>query len=279
MARRCGCASDSCSCFLVEGPGISITGSGSESNKYVISSLTADIETGVDVQLNNTTVINDVHRLDFRGTAVSIVPGTDEAVITINQAPPPEPGAPAYVPPTGALWMWAGGTPPVGWLLCDGSLVPISSYTALFAVLGNKWGGDGVTTFGLPPLVGRFPLGASPAHPLGAVPGGSETKTIAAANLPPHAHTINHDHAAANTNSAGGHQHDLLLSQNTGSIATMRQGGSGATESAGPMRPAGAHVHSLNVPAYTGDSGSGPGQGTPLDIMPPFLAVNFIIHT
>ncbi len=49
---------------------------------------------------------------------------------------------------------------PVGWHLCDGSLLPISQNTALFSLLGTTFGGDGLTTFGLPDLRGRVVLGA-----------------------------------------------------------------------------------------------------------------------
>ncbi len=49
---------------------------------------------------------------------------------------------------------------PVGWALCDGSLLPIPDYSALFNLIGTTFGGDGQTTFGLPDLRGRAPLGA-----------------------------------------------------------------------------------------------------------------------
>lgn len=54
--------------------------------------------------------------------------------------------------------MFAGSYAPAGWALCDGSLLPISEYTALFNLIGTTYGGDGVTTFGLPDLRGRFPV-------------------------------------------------------------------------------------------------------------------------
>jgi len=275
MARRCGCASDTCSCFIIEGPGIQISGSGTETNKYVISSDAANLETGVDVQFNNNIVATDVHQLDFRGTAVHVEAGTDEAVITIDLPAPPDPGA-SYTPPTGVMWMWAGAAPPVGWLLCDGTQIPIASYSALFAVIGTTWGGDGVTTFGLPPLMGRFPLGASPSKPLGGIPGGSETKNIATANLPPHNHAIDHDHPSVNTNSAGGHDHGINRRNNVGTVGGVAMG-QGVLAPDDRTQSNGAHVHSVNVPAYVGTSDGGPGQATPLDVMPPYVAVNYII--
>ena len=51
---------------------------------------------------------------------------------------------------------------PRGWAFCDGQLLPIAQYTALFSILGTTYGGDGRTTFALPDLRGRVPLG--PRH-------------------------------------------------------------------------------------------------------------------
>jgi len=48
---------------------------------------------------------------------------------------------------------------PRGWVQCEGQILPISQHTALFAVLGTAYGGDGRTTFGLPDLRGRVPIG------------------------------------------------------------------------------------------------------------------------
>lgn len=69
------------------------------------------------------------------------------------------PGAPAPVP-TGGLCLFAGDTAPTGFLLADGSLVSRGTFADLFAICGVKYGaGDGTTTFALPDLRGRFPLG------------------------------------------------------------------------------------------------------------------------
>ena len=58
----------------------------------------------------------------------------------------------------GVIQMYAGTTPPDGWLLCDGSAVSRTTYAALFAVIGTTYGaGDGSTTFNLPDLRGLQP--------------------------------------------------------------------------------------------------------------------------
>jgi microcystin-dependent protein len=58
----------------------------------------------------------------------------------------------------GEIRMFGFNFPPRGWAFCDGQLLPISSYTALFSLLGTTFGGDGITTFGLPDLRGRVPI-------------------------------------------------------------------------------------------------------------------------
>ena len=62
----------------------------------------------------------------------------------------------------GEVVMFAGNFAPRGWAFCDGQLLPISTNTALFSLLGTTYGGDGRTTFALPDLRGRAPIG--PRH-------------------------------------------------------------------------------------------------------------------
>jgi len=52
----------------------------------------------------------------------------------------------------GLIEMFAGNFAPVGYMLCDGSLLPINQYQAVFSILGTTYGGDGRTTFALPDL-------------------------------------------------------------------------------------------------------------------------------
>lgn len=85
--------------------------------------------------------------------------------------------------------------PPRDWMQCNGQLLSISTYTALFALLGTTYGGNGTTNFALPDLRGRAPIG------MGSGPGltprvqgevsGSESTTLTIANLPSHTHTLN----------------------------------------------------------------------------------------
>lgn len=66
----------------------------------------------------------------------------------------------AYIHPTGSLQIWGTDTPPSGWLLCYGQAVSRTTYAYLFAIIGTTFGvGNGSTTFNLPDLRGRTPLG------------------------------------------------------------------------------------------------------------------------
>ena len=282
MARRCGCASDSCSCVVVAGDGMQVTGAGSPRNPYVVTSAITDIETGIDVQVNNVDVARDIHGLDFRGNGVTVTPGTDEVIVTITDTTGS--GGGTVDIPTGTIWMFGSMTPPTGWLLCDGRTdLLIADHPDLFAVVGTNFGGDGVTTFGVPNMVDHMPIGASATKPINGLTnhGGAETKTIAVANLPPHTHPINHNHPAFNTSVAGGHEHELRMSKNDSTAATVRRGdgnydsGTGAVEAG-----SGKHSHAIDIGNYVGNtSGTSGATATPLNIMPPWQSLAFIIKT
>ena len=67
---------------------------------------------------------------------------------------------PANATPTGALQAFAGSTAPTGWVLCDGTLYTVALYPALYAVLGVAYGGVLGTSFNVPNMAGRIPVGA-----------------------------------------------------------------------------------------------------------------------
>jgi microcystin-dependent protein len=102
--------------------------------------------------------------------------------------------AEAYV---GEIRIFSYGRVPVGWLACQGQLLSIQEYTALYSLIGTIYGGDGRTTFQLPDLRGRAPMhfctGATPAgitpKPLGSS-GGAEGVAVDISQLPAHNHPL-----------------------------------------------------------------------------------------
>lgn len=97
----------------------------------------------------------------------------------------------------GEIRLFSCSFAPDGWAICNGQLMQITQNQALFALLGTTYyGGDGVTTFALPNLQGRAPVGVGNQFVLGNA-GGEETHTLASNELPPHLHT-----AIASSNTA-----------------------------------------------------------------------------
>lgn len=82
---------------------------------------------------------------------------------------------------------------PTGWKACDGSLLPVAQYQALFSLLGTTYGGNGQTSFALPDLRGRVPMhqGAGPGLSPCVIgqSGGTEQVTLVFPQLPTHTHT------------------------------------------------------------------------------------------
>lgn len=145
-------------------------------------------------QLSINTASGNLYWTNGAGTAVQITDGAG-----LNAA------AIASPLPIAGMMPYAGTSAPLGWLLCDGSAVSRVTYADLFAVIGVIYGiGDGATTFNLPNLNGRVPVGAGSytdsvsgpiTRSLGQV-GGAEAHVLTTAQMPTHSHIINsHLHA------------------------------------------------------------------------------------
>ncbi len=124
---------------------------------------------------------------------------------TMVAAPAP---ATAQEPFIGEVVMFAGNFAPRGWAFCEGQLLPISNYQALFSILGTTYGGDGRTTFALPDLRGRVPLqpGNGPglsSYRLGQK-GGFEGVRLTQAQMPSHTHQIQGTDARGDQEAPGG---------------------------------------------------------------------------
>lgn len=111
-------------------------------------------------------------------------------------------------PYIGQIMAFGGNFAPQGWALCDGSLLPISQYDALFSLIGTTYGGDGQTTFAVPDLRSRAALhqGQGPglsSYSLGQS-GGAEAVTLTENQLSPHSHpAMGHSGAGDNVHPAG----------------------------------------------------------------------------
>ena len=97
-------------------------------------------------------------------------------------------------PVLGEIKMFAGNFAPRGYAFCNGQLLAISQNTALFSLLGTNFGGNGITTFGLPDLQGRVPIhwGNGPglsAYVIGQA-GGTENVTLLSTQIPAHSHSL-----------------------------------------------------------------------------------------
>ena len=166
---------------------------------------------------------------------------------------------------------------PRGWAFCAGQLLAISQYSALFSLLGTKYGGDGQTSFGLPDYRSRSPVGMGHGPGLSLITqgekGGAEQVTVLQANMPAHTHSTSQLSAAvaipavtSSTNVSG----TPSVSSNLGPVtASGRAAELYSTDAADvTLKPFDAHVT-----GHTDMSGG----GLPIDIRDPFLGTNFII--
>jgi microcystin-dependent protein len=100
--------------------------------------------------------------------------------------------------------MFAGTFAPQNYAYCNGQTLAISSNSALFSLLGTTYGGDGVTTFNLPDLQGRVPVGTGNGAGLSPIVlgqiGGNENITLQVSQMPSHSHTLSATLPISNNN-------------------------------------------------------------------------------
>lgn len=110
-------------------------------------------------------------------------------------------------PYIGEIRMFGFGRTPNGWQACDGSLLAISQYDALFALIGTTYGGDGQTTFAVPDLRGRLPIhqgqGPGLSNYVIGQRAGTEAVTVLPTQMPAHTHTVVATTAAASSLTPG----------------------------------------------------------------------------
>ena len=119
------------------------------------------------------------------------------------------------VSPSGSIVGFGGSSAPTGWLLCDGSAVSRTTYSDLFSAISTAYGvGDGSSTFNVPNLKGKVPVGrdaADASFDALAETGGASTVTLATSDIPSHNHTQNaHTHTQnSHTHTQNSHTHNL----------------------------------------------------------------------
>lgn len=156
---------------------------------------------------------------------------------------------------------------PKGYATCQGQILSIAQNTALFSLLGTTYGGNGQTTFALPDLQGRMPIGQGqgpglPYYSMGEV-AGTPSVTLLSTNMPAHVHTLN-------------------------SVRVQLKASSGAAQE---QDPAGNYPALTQTPSYVDTAGSNvftggavvsgttdvAGGSQPVNILNPYLVMNYSI--
>nr|WP_294932833.1 tail fiber protein [uncultured Flavobacterium sp.] len=157
---------------------------------------------------------------------------------------------------------------PRGYATCQGQILSIAQNTALFSLLGTTYGGNGQTTFALPDLQGRMPIGQGqgpglPPYQMGQV-AGTNSVTILTSNMPAHVHTLNTVKANIAVNTA-------VADSNTPESAYLAANNTTALYSEGP------ESGKFLAPAAISGTTDITGAGLPINITNPYLTINYSI--
>lgn len=174
-----------------------------------------------------------------------------------------------------------------GWKLCNGQALSKADFPRLFAVIGGVYG-ETPTTFSLPDLSGRFPMGAGPASLLSL--GGAASLSLTVDQMPAHSHGIT-DPGHGHTFTGDPHNHTLTDPGHTHAAAAVQvnSADAGATVGAAIAGSTGAATTGITL-ADTTSTGSlsdeqtgvtvdSAGSGESVDITPPYIAVNWMVRT
>ena len=185
-------------------------------------------------------------------------------------------GADGIINPIGSIKMYGGSAAPTGYLLCDGSAVSRTTYASLFTVISTTFGvGDGSTTFNVPDMRGRVPIGVGTgvgggSSGTGAPTGGSALTAVARASWKGTENAVNISH----THTDSGHSH---VERYDGSLDSG--GGNNVMSGANNQDTVVDNTTSGNTTATSSANISTEGvSGTGLNFQP-VMGVNFIIRT
>lgn len=193
-------------------------------------------------------------------------------------------------PYIGSVDLWAMNWAPQYYANCNGALLPISQYTPLFSLLGTNFGGNGQTTFGLPNMQGRIPIGmgVSPQgtqYILGEV-GGAESVTLNSTQMPAHIHATTYTAPSFSAAASG----SFSPKAGTGKITLSSDPTNnypGQTASTNQIYTSANNAsmgsNSVNVTVTLNQTSPGSvvvqpaGGNLPFSIIPPFQVLNYII--
>lgn len=185
----------------------------------------------------------------------------------------------------GTIMLWPVSWAPAGWHFCDGTLLPVNQNQALFALIGTTYGGNGTTTFGLPDLRGRVPVGVGTGTGLStyalAAKGGVESNILTVAELAAHTHANTVASAASAVNvsvaipavsSANGDAAKPLPT----TVLSKIQGATLYSDATPDSTLKPFTASGTVTPAVT-ITNANTGSNTPVENRQPYLAVNYII--
>lgn len=165
----------------------------------------------------------------------------------------------------GIVKLFAGNFAPRNWAICDGSLLSIAQNSAVFAILGTTYGGNGTTTFALPDLRGRAAIGFGQGPGLQAYTqgqgGGTEQVTLLNGQLPAHNHSL----AASTGTGTANSPTNTLLATTTGTTS----GGEGVAVNSYSNGTANTALNPTSIGMA--------GNNQPHENRPPFLTLTYII--
>ncbi|GAA3830731.1 phage tail protein [Nocardioides panacisoli] len=153
-------------------------------------------------------------------------------------------------PYTGEIRMFGGNFAPVGWLMCNGQLLPISEYEVLFQLIGTTYGGDGQETFALPDLRGRLPVhqgtGSDGTTYVIGEAAGVESVTLTTNQIPVHTHALTaNDSQPGNAVTPGGNLPAMSLN-----VVPFIQDATSGSFNAAAIGPAGGSQPHTNLQPY-----------------------------